>query len=457
MKKFFKILKIILCIVLAVLISGIVLTKCSCNKREDIAVAYADEAAVIPRSFGKTINFKGNIANYPYYNFSGQSSAQPDDYSTIGNLVLNNLPSILITIECNNILYENISIRLQYYDEAGYVGQKTLTAFDNQIGYVTFENQYKYCRLIVVYKNASQNYPSEYEFNTNFYFYAGEYGPGFGQGFAAGIQQANQTVNKDSASYEQGYNDGYLTALNSTRFISAGTYHLDEYLLSTLLNLGESRYYDFNFISNELQFKGIYLQQGNTLDSKTMYYDRDVLGDGEEIKVMYTLPNNENLFWEDNAYQTIIVKTEQEVTKQFYQWFMQNVKFTDDYDKGYTNGYNTGLDVGTSQGYNNGYNNGYTSGYDYGYDYGLNLGNQEGYAKAVAEGVSQLGLFNGALAFIRVFFQLITQFLETKIAGDITLGLLVIGLPAAFMIINLAIGLVKKLLGARGASEGDDG
>lgn len=128
---------------------------------------------------------------------------------------------------------------------------------------------------------------------------------------------------------------------------------------------------------------------------------------------------------------------------------LKNVTIAQDngnYLGGYTSGYNNGLTDGKEEGYENGYGEGYDKGYD--------EGESQGYTNAVAEGTTQSGIFYGAIAFTKMFFQLGTQFLGTKIAGDITLGLIVIGLPCAFMIINLGIGLVKKLLGGKGASEG---
>lgn len=127
------------------------------------------------------------------------------------------------------------------------------------------------------------------------------------------------------------------------------------------------------------------------------------------------------------------------------------------YSAGYSVGYNNGRSIGTEEGYSSGYSAGENAANSRvntdsaSYQSGYSTGSQEGYSSAVNEGVSQLGIWNGALAFIRAFFVLSGNFLDHKIVGDITLGMIFIGLPAAFMIINLTIGLLKKWLGGKGA------
>lgn len=118
-------------------------------------------------------------------------------------------------------------------------------------------------------------------------------------------------------------------------------------------------------------------------------------------------------------------------------------------DGGYYTGYNAGYNSGFDKGNTEGYQNGAAAGYDK----GITEGKAEGYAQAIAEGVSQEGIFNGAIAFIRTFFQLTTQLLNTKIVGDINFGLIIIGLPAVGMLANLVMGFVKKHIGGRGADD----
>ncbi len=96
-----------------------------------------------------------------------------------------------------------------------------------------------------------------------------------------------------------------------------------------------------------------------------------------------------------------------------------------------------GLDAGYGNGYNAGYNNGY-------YD-----GEQD----TIDGGYDNAGLFAGAVAFVRLFFELIGGFMERKIVGDITFGLIVIGIPATLMIVDLIISLVRKFLGKSGGGE----
>lgn len=111
------------------------------------------------------------------------------------------------------------------------------------------------------------------------------------------------------------------------------------------------------------------------------------------------------------------------------------------YEAGFANGYNQGKD----EGYDSGYNIGNKQGYDSGYGEGQAAGETIGYDKAVNEGMSGTGLLFGIFSFIKVFFKLMTQLLSVKVAGDMTVALFVIGIPAAGMIINWVIRLVQNL------------
>lgn len=111
------------------------------------------------------------------------------------------------------------------------------------------------------------------------------------------------------------------------------------------------------------------------------------------------------------------------------------------YEAGFANGYNQGKD----EGYDSGYNIGNKQGYDSGYKKGQAAGETIGYDKAVNEGISGTGLLFGIFSFIKVFFKLMTQLLSVKVAGDMTVALFVIGIPAAGMIINWVIRLVQNL------------
>lgn len=111
------------------------------------------------------------------------------------------------------------------------------------------------------------------------------------------------------------------------------------------------------------------------------------------------------------------------------------------YEAGFADGYNQGKD----EGYDSGYNIGNKQGYDSGYKKGQVAGETIGYDKAVNEGMSGTGLLFGIFSFIKVFFKLMTQLLSVKVAGDMTVALFVIGIPAAGMIINWVIRLVQNL------------
>lgn len=169
------------------------------------------------------------------------------------------------------------------------------------------------------------------------------------------------------------------------------------------------------------------------------------------------MPGNNESGYFGQQYNKMLIRVEGSNAYNYLQGLQISTIATGDssYFTGFNNGYNEGYNAGNEEGYQSGSQVGEQIKKDY-YNLGYGEGEAQGYANAVSEGASAMGLFTGAVSLIKVFFQLLTGFLETKIAGDISLGLLVVGLPAAFMIVNLAIGLVKKLLGARGASEGGD-
>lgn len=139
---------------------------------------------------------------------------------------------------------------------------------------------------------------------------------------------------------------------------------------------------------------------------------------------------------------------EEEKRVNFTNWFKDITEL------GYDEGYWNGNGAGWSEGFNQGRDQGWQDGYNQGYEIGRNDGISQG-GDANIE-ITQQGLFYGVVTFTRMFFSLATSFLSTPLVGDLTLGLFVIGIPCTFMLINLAIGLAKKWLGGRGASEGDD-
>lgn len=103
--------------------------------------------------------------------------------------------------------------------------------------------------------------------------------------------------------------------------------------------------------------------------------------------------------------------------------------------------------------YKVGYDLGYDTGFNLGHSTGYNLGYDKGYDTAVNEGTSGTSLLYGAISFTKVCFQLATNMLATPIAGDITVGLIVIGLPMTKYVINAIIDFLKKFTG-NGAKEG---
>lgn len=93
-------------------------------------------------------------------------------------------------------------------------------------------------------------------------------------------------------------------------------------------------------------------------------------------------------------------------------------------------------------GYQEGSSDGFTAGFTAGKDEGIEIGKLDGYAQAVEEGTNASGMFFGAISIVRMLFTQAATLLALPIAGDITIGLIVIGMPAAFMLVDLVIKLV---------------
>lgn len=119
--------------------------------------------------------------------------------------------------------------------------------------------------------------------------------------------------------------------------------------------------------------------------------------------------------------------------------------------------------------YEEGYEAGYEEGYDWGYDVGYQggkwdgraegeeIGYNKGYSDALNSNLDAAGIWAATLALITTFFNLITTFFATKIAGDATIGFFVIGIPVTIWIIELIIDLVVGWIkGGKKSSGGDD-
>lgn len=446
MKKFFKIIKLIFLAILIFLIGGVVLTKCTnCNnKKNETAVAYAEEIQSVTRSSSKIyLNFNNSITTYPYYSFVNESVGAN---GLVAIIYFTNFPLINFTLEVkSNIANKRYSLLFFSSDNI---------EISSGINYVSYNNSSNLFSYLGIYNEPNQAGLED----MTLYFYAGEYVPGYGQGLAAGLDQG----------YTEGYNTG-VKDMQSGVFVGATVdIQIDSnegfsnivsgltpnYVYQGINTLNLSQYYDIaniDYCTFTINFKDpwLYDQQYNTL-----HFQGDLLGLTEYATIV--TPGNKNLTYKiaeggavlrEDTQPLLISKIKVTVGRpadlgKF--WLTAVDTGVASYNYGFNMGYGAGVEVGRRQGYGEGVNAGYSA------------GESEGYAKAVNEGASSLGLFTGAVSLIKVFFQLLTSLLETKIAGDINLGLLVLGLPAAFMIVNLAIGLVKKLLGARGASEGDE-
>lgn len=138
------------------------------------------------------------------------------------------------------------------------------------------------------------------------------------------------------------------------------------------------------------------------------------------------------------------ILTVEEAEYYYSQWY---------YDKGYNDGYSEGYneaheglkDFYYDEGYDDGYADGETISYDNGYDVGYEKGLGDGAEIDVGS-----DFFYAAMELVKAFFVAAGQFLGTPIIGNMSLGTIFIGIPAAFMILNAIINLIKNLISAGG-------
>lgn len=474
MKKFKKIIKLIFIAILIFLVSGIILTKCTnCGKKKESSIAYAAEENISLYS-SNSINLNNQLNNN-FYHFEGEEFGGGS--LILSEIFITNLPSYNFTLEIllNSSLpyYFNLLI----FNASGQrVDAIRMTQSDNLFYYsVIYDDSFYSMVLHCIYLDGLST--QKYDYNFNLYFYAGEYVPGYGQGLAAGLQQGkaegaqiarygifqNSTVsgefvysanNSDATTHEftknvsglipdyisNGINTGSIYSNYQVTYLNGYQYSL--YNVTLVINLSEPFSYSnsqpilINGPSTSLVSGIVFIDINNR-----RYY----------CEFVYNPTGSNYSKVDENIVSTMAPIKAMELYFGRAADTLDNVSIFQDngnYIGGFTDGYNDGFNDGKLEGFSLGNKTGYDKGYA--------EGEGAGYSKAISEGVSQIGLFTAAVSFIKLFFQLVTTFLETKIAGEITLGLLVIGLPAAFMIVNLAIGLVKKFLGARGASEGND-
>lgn len=120
--------------------------------------------------------------------------------------------------------------------------------------------------------------------------------------------------------------------------------------------------------------------------------------------------------------------------------------------------YEEGYEAGYEEGYDEGYYIGYQGGKWDGRAEGEEIGYNQGYSDALNANLNAAGIWAGTLALITTFFNLITTFFATKIAGDVTIGFFAIGVPVTIWIIELIIDLVVGWIkGGKKSSGGDDG
>lgn len=271
-------------------------------------------------------------------------------------------------------------------------------------------------------------------YNINLEFYANDvsgvvatvnnatkhYTPG-GLSFAPYNEEYANVITSYQPEYPENFIDrcDVILSLDGVPLVETLTndYQIQNFVLkyqTTLLNVARPSIaleFDFNgeFVPFSLGLAKGFVQDYLTISASdlTPYYDRAITG----IKITY-YDRDIFSFYEPNALFTI-----------------DNLSATKD------------LIYGADIGYGNGYANGYEE------------GKADGEQGAIDGGYDNAGIFAGAVAFLRLFFQLIGGFMERKIVGEITFGLIIIGIPATLMIVDLIISLVRKFLGKSGGGE----
>ena len=320
---------------------------------------------------------------------------------------------------------------------------------------ISFEN-------IMFSKNTSDYIPNLTDIYQNGYLSGNN--AGYNEGYDSGKLVGQQTAL--NGIFANATISGYLESLDSKpsdivnfdlgknfNFISGGINFYQINIVGELEDIAREKWgysdpwtithFDINLAENVPLNQIDLMGQGNSLSFSGNFTVTDV--DGNIYRIGWTYP--------EKPYQSVIpdnLKNQNILIKKIsFDWGggadgLQVTIFQKGlgYESGYANGYNEGRNKGYNQGKDVGYKNGYTN--------GVKDGESVGYEKAVSEGVSGSGLLYGVFVLLKLFFKLITDLLSLKIAGDFTIGLFLIGIPATFMIINQVIKLVKNLMSAGG-------
>lgn len=321
--------------------------------------------------------------------------------------------------------------------------------------------------------------------------------PAYKEGYEAGFNAGQ------SAGYDAGYKDGYAQAekdftegntveldqrpiynsrlelpsplAENTNYNYFGNYTADktENKVISIWNVPVDKDYFIQLRSDnqKVNFKYVNIEIYNPFNEK--YYYFETLDNYKYINLYFTaedfqndygfVPRIELRYRLDNGYGepqlNFILNMKTGIGRAPINTYEAGYEsgFEDGYESGYQKGFDEGYKSGFGEGKKEGIEEGFASGKEEGKKEGYEVGRQEGYeagyTEAVNSDINASGLFYGAISFLKIFFSLATKFLETKIAGDISLGLIIIGIPAVFTIANMAMNLVKKLLGIGGGDE----
>lgn len=381
-----------------------------------------------------TVDVKNNITNISYLNIAGTRTAYTINLCFY---YLENFPKNFdVTIEAvNTNQNQNVYASFLIYAPDG----DMIYRLRDDVEHITVkkEDLQKGTSFAYVIQTTQPN--TEQTYNFSLYAYYGNYVPGFAQGVQAG--------------YTQGYGDGVkstsevlITEGNSNYATSAGNIYT--YMVADENSIKFQTTNHLGYVTLRLNSR---LANGQKILISYDSLDHDIAfcvinSFGQGISQIFSIPASET----SKTVEVIlnidgIYGTSSDIREFEIQNFVGSVPSTPVPITTIT-----GLKImaaPTGEAY---YDNGYKNGFKDGETSGLTKGEQIGYEKAISENLNNAGIFSGLIAVLKLIFDLIADFMAKPIAGNITFGLIFVGLPATFGLISMTINLVKKFVGGGG-------
>lgn len=437
-----KILKVILRLAMFALSIVIVISNIrSCKSREEgtdnVLVASA-EGNIQTRDLIYTEIDLLSIPYFKSFDFDNAPSGQNLISFNIKNAPTYTKP-FTIELIINNEFQNNISLVLAVNTTSGWTQQGFEKVNSSTFYWESSKSIINDITMIQIRTTA----PNQQKTTVQAYAYWGDYVPGFAQGVQAGYSQGYEAGVKSTA-------ETLITEGNSTYATSAGniyTYMVaddNSIKFQTTTYLG---YVSLRFNSRLANGQKIVITY-DSLDHDIAFGIISAYGQG--LTQLFSIPASDT----PKTVEVIlnidgIYGVSTDITKFEIQNFVGSapsdpVPITTI----------TGLKIMAAPTSETFYDNGYENGYNDGKAAGITEGTQLGYNQAVSENLNNAGIFAGLISVLKLIFDLVGDFLAKPIAGNITLGLIFVGLPATFGLISMTINLVKKFVGGGGKDDG---